>query len=81
MLMNENPHAPCVMTSTEDFYVRLCGCGVVHLSFGSTVLNLSPQVTVAITETLKELSENIRSRQVGEACGNVIRGPFRERRP
>lgn len=59
--MNSTAHTPCVMTDTDSFYVRICGCGVVHLCFGPTTLNLSPESVVAVTETLKEISAALRA--------------------
>ena len=55
---------PCIMTTTEQFYVRLCSCGVVHLNFGYSVVNVSPEAAIAITETLKELSSELRKRVI-----------------
>ena len=59
--MTNTAHTPCVMTDTNSFYVRICGCGIVHLCFGPTTLNLSPESVVAVTETLKEISAELRS--------------------
>ena len=58
--MSYHHSVPCVMTSSDQFYVRLCTCGVVHLSFGCTVINVSPDAAVAISETLREVTENLR---------------------
>lgn len=74
------------MTNTDQFYVRICGCGVVHLCFGATTLNLSAETVIAVTETLKEVSQELRVRMMNDtanpdsamidADGNVIRGHF-----
>lgn len=84
--MTDNPHTPCVMTDTTSFFVRICPCGVVHLCFGSTTLNLSPQTVIAVTETLKEVSFEIQSRVLSAptsdfktldtSLANVIHGKF-----
>ena len=55
-----NSCVPCVMTDTHQFYVRLCPCGVVHLSFGPAVIHATPETVVAIAETLRELSVGLR---------------------
>ncbi len=77
---------PCVMTDTDSFYVKVCGCGVVHLNFGPTLLNLSPEVLVAVSETLKEVAQGIRLKWnedlarvdhlTPETDGTVIQGRF-----
>jgi hypothetical protein len=54
------------MTNTDQFYIRICGCGVVHLSFGATVINISAETAIAITETLKEVSVDLRNRLQGQ---------------
>ncbi len=80
-------HAPCVMTDTEQFYIRACGCGIIHLNFGPAVINVTAEVMIAITETLKEAASELRTRlnaedpvNSGEAAidvsGNVIVGRF-----
>jgi hypothetical protein len=84
--MKEHSHSPCVMTDTEQFYVRVCGCGVVHLCFGATLINLSPEAIIAVTETLKEVSNKLRFQMMDhpvdagasalDADRNVIRGYF-----
>ena len=65
---------PCVMSDTEQFYVCLCACGVVHLSFGPTVINATPETVIALSETLREVSQELRRRLA--APENVIRGHF-----
>jgi hypothetical protein len=80
-------HAPCVMTETDQFFVRICGCGVVHLNIGFAVINLSPEATIAVTETLKEVSAKLRKQMeimdpvnsdqaTLDSMGNVIVGKF-----
>lgn len=80
-------HSPCVMSNTEQFFVKLCSCGVVHLNFGPTVVNATPETIIAITETLREISSELRKRLSQEDSvnghqaaidfdGNVIRGRF-----
>lgn len=60
--MSAHHGGPCIMTDTDQFYVRICGCGVVHLSFGVAVINVSIETAIAITETLKEVSTDLRNR-------------------
>ena len=50
------------MTDTNQFFVRLCQCGVVHLSFGPAVIHATPETVIAITETLKEVSTGLRQK-------------------
>jgi len=74
------------MTNTDDFYVRICGCGVVHLSFGATTLNLSSEAVIAVTETLKGISREVRTQlkkqmtqleaSAPSSEGNVVQGRF-----
>ncbi|MGE0616647.1 MAG: hypothetical protein AB7P04_13515 [Bacteriovoracia bacterium] len=77
-----NHGGPCVMTNTDQFYVRACGCGVVHLSFGPSVINVSQEAFVAVAETMAELSQEIRKRiqapeqATVDSAGNVIYGRF-----
>jgi len=35
-------------------------CGMVHLNFGVAVINLTLEDTIAVTETLQEVSEALR---------------------
>jgi hypothetical protein len=58
--MGSHPTSPCVMTNTDQFFVRVCECGVVHLSFGSAVIHVSSKAAIAITETLREVSQELR---------------------
>ncbi|MEO5970130.1 MAG: hypothetical protein ABIQ95_09400 [Bdellovibrionia bacterium] len=84
--MKGHSHSPCVMTDTEQFYVRICGCGVVHLCFGATLINLAPEAIIAVTETLKEVSNKLRFQMMGDPVDadaspvdidrTVIRGYF-----
>lgn len=77
------------MTDTEQFFVRVCDCGVVHLSFGPAIVNATPETVIAITETLKGISAELRNslRQAEDSIdgdqavrsphgGNVVRGRF-----
>ncbi len=48
------------MTSTDQFYMKLCECGAVHLSLGPTILNVSPAVALVIAETLSEYAPVLR---------------------
>ena len=50
------------MTNTSEFFVRVCGCGVVHLSFGCTIVNVSPEAAIAISETLREVATELKKR-------------------
>jgi hypothetical protein len=79
---------PCVMTSSDDFYVCVCGCGLVHLSFGPAVVNATPETVIALSETLREVSAALRAKlSSGGAAAepaapppaqphNVVRGRF-----
>lgn len=58
--MSFHHSVPCVMTSSEQFFVRVCACGVVHMSFGCTVVNVSSEAAVAIAETLREVTDTLR---------------------
>ena len=80
-------HSPCVMTSTDQFLVRVCGCGVVHLNFGPAVIHVTAETTIAITETLKEVAAQLRKQLAAydpvnadqaaiDPSGNVIIGRF-----
>jgi hypothetical protein len=82
-----NDHTPCVMTTMDSFYVKACGCGVIHLCFGPTTLNLSPEVVIAVTETLREVARDLRNQLIepersekhtanAQEFGNVIQGKF-----
>jgi hypothetical protein len=75
------------MTDTEQFFVRICGCGVVHLCFGPSVVNVTLGTALAITETLKEVMDEAfrRARQAGQPVdanaatsseSNVVFGHF-----
>lgn len=57
--MKHDAHTHFIMRDTEAFYVRICGCGVVHLCFGPTTLNLTQQAVVAVSETLKEVAQEL----------------------
>lgn len=59
-IMSFHHSVPNVMTNSDQFFVRLCGCGVVHMSFGCTVVNLSPEAAVAISETLREVTDSLK---------------------
>lgn len=54
-------HSPCVMTDTEQFYVRFCPCGVVHLAFGPSVVNLSRDAFLMVSESLQALSAEMKA--------------------
>jgi hypothetical protein len=76
------------MTDTDSFFARICGCGVIHLCFGPTTLNLSAEAFLAVTETLKELSAAVRFKRgsgtsgrnsssiASDVSGTVIQGHF-----
>ncbi len=84
--MNKHSHTPFVMNNTEQFCVRVCGCGVVHLCFGATLINLGPEALIAVTETLREVSSKLRCQMMIDPVnadaatldsdGTVIRGHF-----
>lgn len=52
----------CIMTNTDQFFVKVCGCGVVHLNFGVAVINVTAETAVAISETLREVATELRSK-------------------
>lgn len=60
--MKHDTHTQHIMRDTDSFYVRICSCGVVHLCFGPTTLNLTPHAMIAVTETLKQVSEEVKIR-------------------
>jgi hypothetical protein len=84
--MKHETHTHHIMRDTDSFYVKICGCGVVHLCFGPTTLNLTGHAIIAITETLKGVSQELLSRLNNEtipetqplspAEGNVIQIHF-----
>src|SRR5689334_2792438 len=84
--MNSHIHTPCVMRDTDQFFVRVCGCGIIHLCFGATTLNLAPEALIAVTETLKDLSDAIKMKMKADPInadaatigpgGVVVRGNF-----
>lgn len=85
--MNHDTHTQHIMKDTDSFYVRICNCGVVHLCFGATTLNLTEQAAIAVTETLKEVSHELLKRQPLQSAPalatqalplsrNVIQGNF-----
>ncbi len=53
--MNHETHTQHIMSETNSFYIRNCSCGVFHLCFGFTTLNLTAAALIAVTETLKEV--------------------------
>lgn len=72
---------PYIMTNPEQFSVRVCGCGVVHMSFGCAVINVSPEAAIAISETLREVLGDLRTHleekiKKCENSNNVISGFF-----
>ena len=87
LFMSSHHLSPCVMSNTDQFFVRVCGCGVVHLSFGCATINVSSKTAIAITETLKEVTLELRRKldsmeQLNEdtaaidSNGNVVYGNF-----
>ena len=64
------------MTSMDSFFAKVCQCGVIHVCFGPTMLNLSPEVLIAVTETLKSLSSEVRVRLTSQTLAPVIQGNF-----
>ena len=80
--MFHHPTAPCIMTNTDQFFVRICGCGVVHMNFGCAIINVSYETAIAITETLKDVSTELKRHlapamgNTGEPLNNVIQGHF-----
>lgn len=70
--MSPTDHTPCVMTNTDSFYFRICDCGVIHLCFGATTLNLSPEALIAVSETLKEVSAKLKSELSLNGVGTAL---------
>jgi hypothetical protein len=67
----------------SPFTVRLCGCGSVHLGFGATVVSVTAETALSISETLNEAAAELRRRAQSQdpvnadqaaidPCGNVI---------
>ncbi len=78
-------HSPsCVLSNPEQFYVKVCSCGVVHLSFGFAMINTTPEALIAITETLKDVTYELKKKIKAQSpqltqeqiIDNVIQGPF-----
>ena len=85
--MSSHHSSPCIMKNTDQFFVRICGCGVVHMNFGCAIINVSSETAIAITETLKEVSHQLRQQLESndpmnadqatiDSSGNVIKGRF-----
>ena len=84
--MKHDTHTQHIMKDTDSFYVRICNCGVVHLCFGATTLNLTQDAVIAVTETLKEITQELELRKKREPApppeirpnedGIVIQGNF-----
>jgi len=78
----------CVLTDKEQFYVRVCGCGVVHLGFGASSVNVSPDLIPFIAETLAIVARDLemRRRTGGirkeeasiDDAGNIVFGNFQK---
>jgi hypothetical protein len=87
--MKHDTHTHHIMKDTDSFYVRICNCGVVHLCFGPTTLNLTPDAVIAVTETLKQVSHELLIKKTTETHpnapavelnpGNVLQGNFGSR--
>lgn len=60
--MPHDTHTQHIMSDTSSFYIRICGCGIIHLCFGSTTINLTKNAVIAVSETLKEVVSNLRDR-------------------
>lgn len=58
--MNHDINPGSVMTNTDHFFVKVCGCGVVHICWGPTTLNLTREAFIAVSETLKEISTQLK---------------------
>jgi hypothetical protein len=84
--MRHDTHTHHIMQDTDSFYVRICGCGVIHLCFGATTLNLTHQAVIAVSETLKEITSELHFKtqmdsitqdpQINSESANVIQGHF-----
>lgn len=79
-------HSPCVFDEKEFFQAKVCSCGVIHLYFGSTTINLSASALKFVAETLNEVVRDQRFIEQTDPVngneaslddiGSVIRGYF-----
>lgn len=53
-------HSPRVMQDAEDFFIRICGCGVVHLNFGVANITATPETVIAMADTFQEVARTLR---------------------
>jgi len=77
--MKHDTHTQWVMKDMDSFYIRLCACGVIHLCFGSTTINLTSEALIAVSETLKEITPSLRQKHAPISTplpDNVIPGNF-----
>jgi hypothetical protein len=63
-------HQHYVITDLDQVRVRLCGCGVVHMSMGPVAINLSPQALKGMSSLLSHLIS-----ELDAVPPNVVRLP------
>lgn len=80
-------HSSRVMKNAEDFSMRICGCGVVHLNFGATSVTATPEAVIGMAETLKEVAHTLKGSLRNhdpvnadpatiDPAGNIVAGRF-----
>lgn len=79
-------HNPCVFRETDFFQIKLCSCGVTHLYFGPTTLNLSSESVRMLSHVLNEVvrtqdalsqADPVNSSEAAlDGEGNIIKGYF-----
>lgn len=60
--MGHGNHSSAVMTSIDSFGVKICGCGVIHLCFGPSTINLTQETVFQVTELLNQVSRDLAAR-------------------
>lgn len=63
-------HNPCVFHNADFFQVKVCDCGVVHLYFGATTLNLSTEAAIKVARSLSDAAQGL-PRQIGTDSVNA----------
>ena len=71
--MKSTEHHSNVMSDLSQFAVRICGCGVVHLCFGPTTLNITPEARIQLSDSLRKVVLEFQNPMTE---GNVITGLF-----
>lgn len=85
--MKHDTHTQHILKNGDSFYIRICNCGVIHLCFGATTVNLSEEALLAVSETLKDVCHEMLSRRQKEVYvtsnlnkqdeNNLIQGNFK----